>query len=541
MNRKLHLLFIALFTFLQGHPQSTNPDNTFGTAGKSTFSFGPNDSMLTNIALQADGKIIACGRYYYLQPGDIMDDAAICRFNADGSIDENFGNQGKIMLPGGPYSEFISTDMKILDDGKILILGYTLTYNNPNSSTDPEIIVLKYNPNGTPDAAFGNNGFLQVNPGLGNNSGNVLLVQSDNKIVIGGNIEGDGYNFAVFRLNADGTEDTQFGNNGLVSINLGTPDNSADISADNITDIQLLANGKMIVGGSTKRSVAHNYDTMFALLCLNPDGSLDTGFGINGRVFTNFGTFGDEMQSLHVLADQKIIAVGTDATQSLLSKKIIIAKYNADGSLDTTYGQGGKVIFTNGISNPRFSALSSLINANGELVIGGTGNTAPLSNFQKPILMRFTPDGIPDTGFAPNGIYTEDFNFYPADILLQPDGKLLLGGTAYNDSNIREFGVFRYESELLGSAAFANATDFSVSPNPFKNYIDIRLGFLPNKSLTVDLSDMCGRKIASLVSDRQLSEQQNTIRLDLPESLPKGTYLLKINDGKNVTVTKILK
>ena len=186
-------------------------DPDFGIAGKATCAFGTYDSVLSNSALQADGKIVATGQYYYQGADAGVNYAVLCRFNSDGTLDDTFGVGGKVALSSEIFPNVSTTALAILDNGKILILGYTTTVFDSTATSD--MVLIQLNNDGSPDVGFGNNGYLNVGSWLPSNA---MLIQPDQKIVIGGYDREMEDNFAVLRLHPDGASDSSFGLNGLV-------------------------------------------------------------------------------------------------------------------------------------------------------------------------------------------------------------------------------------------------------------------------------------------------------------------------------------
>jgi len=164
----------------------------------------------------------------------------------------------------------------------------------------------------------------------------------------------------------------------------------------------------------------------FALpaICRAAAGDPDPTFGTGGFVTTDFNNGNDWMGKIAVQKDGKIVAIG----ESYSPGKFALARYNPDGSLDTTFGTGGKVVTV--IANVREAAFGLLILANGKILISGTIDL-PTSINRSWALLRYYPDGSLDTTFGNNGITMTDFG-PDADqaygIALQSDGKIVAAG-----------------------------------------------------------------------------------------------------------------
>jgi len=212
--------------------------------------------------------------------------------------------------------------------------------------------VARLNADGTPDAAFGvgtadgtPDGVVSVSLGDGSDEANALALQADGRIVVAGTTTSTGAtsNIALVRLNADGTLDTAFGAgqadgtpDGVVSVSLGAGDDVAKA-------VVIQGNGKILVAGT---SMAADKSTNIAVVRLNVDGSLDTGFGAgttdgtpDGAVAVSLGKGNDDVNAMVLQADGKIIVVGSTSSVGS-SANIVVARLNTDGALDASFGAG---------------------------------------------------------------------------------------------------------------------------------------------------------------------------------------------------------
>ena len=178
---KLKHIYIALF-FLAFNfsvfSQTVTLDNTFGTGGKVLYSFALNGDALNAIAIQQDGKILVCTLKEFSLNGNII----VSRFNADGTLDTNFGINGivetQLVSETGGYNL-----MKLQNDGKILITGS----NSINSNSDFfNFATMRFNSNGSIDTFFGTNGIVITDLDGKGDFGTAVSLQSDNKIIVAG-------------------------------------------------------------------------------------------------------------------------------------------------------------------------------------------------------------------------------------------------------------------------------------------------------------------------------------------------------------------
>ena len=240
---------------------------------------------------------------------------------------------------------------------------------------------------GALDPTFGTSGEVTTDFG-GSDSAQAVAIQSDGKIVAaGGTFSFPSGDFAVARYNVDGSLDPTFGSGGKVTTDFG--------GFDAASAVVIQPDGRIVAAG---RSGGGD----FALARYNADGSLDPTFGSGGKVTTDFGGGFDAAFGVALQTDGKIIAVGQGAS----SFDFALARYNADGSLDPTFGSGGKVTtdFTGGFED----AIAVAIQLDGRIVV--TGQTFS-GGFQKFALARYNADGSLDTSFGSGGIVTTNFGF----------------------------------------------------------------------------------------------------------------------------------
>src|SRR5262245_24661714 len=212
---------------------------------------------------------------------------------------------------------------------------------------------------GALDPTFGTGGKVTTDlQGSSQDDGQAVAVQADGKIVVAGSFQG--IDFAVVRYNADGTLDATFGTGGKVITNFGP-----GFTTDAAQDLAIQSDGKIVVVGSSTNSVG----TDFAVARYNADGTLDASFGTGGLVTTNFGgTSLDAAQGVAIQADGKIVVTGSSNSASP-QDDFAVVRYNADGSLDTGFGTGGKV--TTDFAGSIDDAFAVALQADGKIVAAG--------------------------------------------------------------------------------------------------------------------------------------------------------------------------
>ena len=518
------LLFSTNFSFSQGLVL----DNSFGTNGMVTTAFGISECQMSSLTIQSDNKIIACGSSY----NGLTNQIVLSRYSTNGSLDNTFGNDGKVITPLGTGLENENNSVAILNNGKILVAGGT-----GNATSGIDFGIVRYNSNGTLDTSFGTNGIVISDFNSETNIGRSMKVLSDNKFIIGGSLNvsssGNYPNFVIAKYNENDTLDTTFGNSGYTSINFGTISNNLLVSEDSLSCLEIQADGKIVAGGFT-----YYNQSDFVLVRLNSNGSLDTSFGANGRVITDFGA-GEEIRSIQILANGEIIASGNYYFNSDSNQRIAIAKYNANGSLDTAFGTAGKTLFDINSNQEVFVNSTELQSDNKLFVTGFVLNTD--ADF---FIIRCNTDGTLDKSFGVNGVQVIDsgVNEGAFTSITQPDGKIIIGGGISFTETTLDFILMRFLEPTLVTNSFGmSQNNFSAYPNPFTNSINLTFSLFKNENLTIDLVDANGRIIQNLSKEKVFSSGNNSLNLDLPEILSKGIYFLKISNGFENNTIKIIK
>jgi uncharacterized delta-60 repeat protein len=351
---------------------------------------------------------------------------------ADGDLDPAFGVGGVVMTDFNTSTD-IANAVALQPDGKLVVAGNTYT---DNDFTNQDFAIARYNVDGSLDASFGTNGRVTTDfPNLVA-AISAVVVQPDGKIVVAGGayplftFTGD---FKVARYNPDGSLDTSFGAGGIVTT-IFPGDGSFAFA------LALQSDGKIIAAGTDffDFNPGDMSDTDFALARYNSDGSLDTSFGNGGIVTTDFLGHEDDVYSVLIQPDGKIVAVGS-ANSPIDFYDFAAARYLANGTLDTTFGTGGKTRVDFG-NNDLDIANDAALQPDGKIVAAGT--TVFDFGVQEPFaLTRFNSNGTVDTSFGNGGFVLIDFGSFLQSanaVLVQPDGKIIAVGypnTELDDSD----------------------------------------------------------------------------------------------------------
>lgn len=390
-------------------PPVTGLDPTFGALGKV---FDPT-RLVTTLARQADGKLLT------------LDRMKLTRYNADGSPDATFGTGGRVTIVARGGSTDTMKALALQPDGRILVAGFAATLGQNND----DFAVLRFNTDGSPDLSFGTQGLAITDFDGLNDAAIGVFVQPDGKIVAAGHamlgplVRGN-LNFAAARYLADGSPDPTFGVGGKATLDFGLRSEFANAAA-------LQPDGKIVVAG---RVFADNgtANADMGVARFTAGGVADTTFGSQGTgtLRIDFGAGGivpvvfdggdwDEALDVVLQPDGQIVVGGFRASGGVTNAAL--ARLTSDGRLDTTFGTFGLAV-----SNATSRASGIALQADGKIVLVGPAT----GDF---VLARLTAAGAADTTFNGNGILSVDFfaaSDVAADVLIQPDGRIVVGGTA---------------------------------------------------------------------------------------------------------------
>ena len=323
-------------------------------------------------------------------------DCAVARYSPDFIPVMDFGTNGKAIVDFRGAADYCQ-DAALQADGKILLAGYSYL---PNSS-HADFALARLNVDGSLNASFGNGGKVFTDFGSYQNIARSVAVQSNGKIVVvGGKGYGLGntgnYDFALARYNVDGTLDPDFAG-GTVTTDFAGNDSACGAA--------VLADGKILVAGTADAAGKG----LFALARYEPNGSLDRTFGNAGRVMTNLSGYSG-CGALTVLPDGVAVLAGnsTEYQGQQHSTSLVIARFKADGALDSGFGTGGiaRTVFATAF---RLGATAVAVANDGGMLVsaeadfyGNWSRGIPIHTDH--VLMRYRNDGTLVTEFGDNGV-----------------------------------------------------------------------------------------------------------------------------------------
>ena len=328
---------------------------------------------------------------------------------------------------------------------------------------------------GSLDRSFGGDGRVMTKLGTRYGSAEAIAVQGDGKLVVAGYKSTAGHastpgsaQFVLARHRRNGKLDRRFGphHRGWLSTGLGSVEGWAN-------DVAIQPDGKIVVAGATgpDPAVGENFIADFAVARFRPNGRLDPTFGDHGRVVTDFEHGSDQGESVLLQPDGKIIVVGErfeDVSES--SRAVAIARYDSDGSLDSSFGTGGRALEHIETDSAQMIVSAGALDPTGQILIAGKlsyGGPTPVAD---PAIARFNDDGTVDSEFGTDGVATVDFGSpYAAFTTVAVDsadrivaaGLFLSAGTA---DGPRDFAIARFTAGGVPDAQFGDqghaTTDF---------------------------------------------------------------------------------
>jgi uncharacterized delta-60 repeat protein len=358
-------------------------------------------------AIQADGKLVSAGFSFNGKNLDF----AVARYLPDGNLDSSFHGDGKVTTDVGGADDQANA-VALQPDGKILVAG------RAGNGRNDDLAVVRYNADGSLDGSFGSGGKVQLDVAGFGDSAQAIAVQADGKILIAGYSGRGTQDTVLARLNTDGSRDASgFGTNGVVTTDFAG-------NADFARAVALQADGRIVIAGYSDLGSASTR-TDFALARYNSDGTPDSSFGAGGKVTTDFGGGDDYAEALALQPDGKLVVAGHLFVNG--TADFALARYNADGTLDTAFGTQGKV--TSDLASDNDYAYALALQSDGKLVVGGytAGETRDFA------VVRYTQTGALDPQFGSNGTVQVDIagkDDQAHTVSIQSDGKIVVAGWA---------------------------------------------------------------------------------------------------------------
>jgi uncharacterized delta-60 repeat protein len=308
-------------TALTRYNKSGALDRSFGNNGRVVAALDSGGDGSTALAFQSDGKIVTAGSVIH---NNFLLAFITARFNPDGTLDQTFGTNGVVQTTFGDAAAE-GNDVVLQPDGKIVVVGFS---GAGSYSSNNNVALVRYNPDGTLDQTFGTGGKVKNISGVGTS----VALQADGKIVVVGTFDpgSTSSRFLLARYNSDGTLDGTFGSSGVTTTAIGNGDAFSFA-------IGLLSGGRIVLGGYSSGTQDHD----FTVACYTSNGLLDQTFGNGGIAATDFGGTDDIAYGLAVQRDQVVLGGRSGFYPNF---NFGLARYTSSGQPDQTFGAGGKVV-----------------------------------------------------------------------------------------------------------------------------------------------------------------------------------------------------
>ncbi|MCR5013958.1 MAG: T9SS type A sorting domain-containing protein [Bacteroidales bacterium] len=484
-----------------------------------------------------------------------------------GDLDEQFGDFGTFVTdfaddPDSPTATFV------LSDGKILTVGNTwINYSS-------FLLLTRHHADGSIDLNYGTGGKLcfKALEGGNNYAWDAVLLDDESVIVAGHAFVNPRCNVILTKITRDGYVDTSFGNNGYAhysdsrnfvikacgvqsdgKIVLGgycednfcalrfNADGSLDTSFANgglfynemgmndsfVESLAIQEDDKIVLAGWGIQSHAYNfYESIVARL--DADGNLDTSFGNNGYLIFDIGDDLDSAHDVEVMPDGKILINGYYHIyqEGCLRYAIYLNRRNADGSPDTSFGSNGLVL-NECVSPAENYSEEMLIAEDGTIFC--TGNTRGADGGEDLLVSSFTADGEINMAFGEGGHVVVEFDANQSEsraMAIQPDGLLVVSGIVF-DNNGSSLMLARFYTGVTTSTTEDSATMVAAYPNPVSDVV--RFNSIEGQAFVYD---MTGR----LVMSSQLVDGSLNVA-----SLSQGSYIVRIQNGEDSFMAKFVK
>ncbi len=363
-------------------------------------------------------------------------------FSQTTQLDTSFGERGIVTTAVNTSGSGHSNAIAVQNDGKIISALST------QSGGKPIFSLARYKTDGSPDNTFGTGSVVNTQVGTAGNNANTVEVQNDGRIIAAGDCyNGNIHCFALVRYNPSGSRDSTFGTNGIVITSVGGSD-------DAVKSIAVQSDGKIVAVGYTFNTQLHIY--CLAVVRYDSYGNLDSTFGAGGIDFSFLSAAGYYEYYANAVAIQKngkIVVAGNSYSYSTIPPDIniygdyIIERYNADGTLDNTFGKNGVVTtqISTDIGHSEDVPNSVLIQKDGKILAAGYSLNAGYYDFS---MARYDSSGNLDNSFGTAGLVSTYLSgvsgAYSAAI--QSDGKIVLAGYGGSLSH-HNFALIRYNTD----------------------------------------------------------------------------------------------
>lgn len=488
------LIIVALGSANPVKSQSFYLDQSFGNGGSiAGLSITPN-SRVNDVEVQSDGKIV--GILYNNMKFQVF------RLKTTGAPDSSFGVNGFAEVQLTTNTPNLAVSLALQPDGKILVAGIV-------NKLDNDIALLRFDTDGSLDKSFGNNGIATTGTYNYDDEVQKMLLRPDGKIIVAARRikTGEKTSEELLQFNDDGTIDFSFGNNGMV---IG----SYNGNETNLLSAALQSDGKILTTGYTYAGQVSNSDVFVGRY--NADGSVDMGFGTDGKVIKDFASSAKEDgRKILVQSTGKIVVTCYAPSLSFMTFRL-----NEDGTGDASYGRSGVSALNLNLSDFSFDAM---LVEDDEIVIGGNVEVGGVYDFN---VVKLDKDGNSKYQFGRNGKITTDvfgYTDYLFSLAQQPDGKIIAAGSSIqNIAGLPYPSMVRYVANPVNGVVDVEQQQVQIYPNPNNGTIVVK----SNKAISLYISNITGQ-LLRIVELNNANHYTATV-----SDLPQGINLIKSRDGE---------
>lgn len=513
MKKKLLFSFFVSICFYLNAQMPGSLDVIYGVAGKTLINSDNKQDYANAMRFSSDGGLVLCG--------SSGDDCMLAKLLPNGSPDLSFGTNGIVRFSfGGTNNE--ANDLVLLSDGRILVAGRTEEAGNTS------IGLAKFTAQGELDITFGFLGTLIINFG-DYETANSIIKLSNNKFAITGTIDqGSGQDLMVMKFLSNGTADGSFGSNGRVIVDLNN--GSGDFPRG-----MVLINNKILVSSYAFKG---DYDAV-ALIKLNSDGSLDSGFGVGGKSLVDGLSIGGMLMfpGTQIAIDYQGRILVSGMFTGIQDEDPMLLRFLTNGYPDNSFGDYGLKVY----QIPNHNALKALtVQPDGKIIATGSSNEGYYSS---TFLLRalengsLDPDFAGGTGYITHELGAGSYKSDEAEAMLIEGNKVLLCGDADNSDNNADMCVSRYHLGVITNIEPSGTlTKINAILNPAdRTQIILRGEFPEDENTAIALLNNVGQVCEVWNSEFILSVSDEKY-LKLSKPLSSGVFLVRVS-SKSVNAT----
>jgi uncharacterized delta-60 repeat protein len=419
--------------------ESGVPDETFGTDGVVIHEVDGDSEPF--MAMDSTGRIVLAGERITLD-ADLNHNMLIRMFTEDGELDTTFGTDGIVTWDGteGVNCEDKANTVTFDGTDRVVAAGYSVC------GSDSSMVIWRYNADGSPDTSFDEDGVVMHAVASSSFFAYGVTVDADGRVLATGVVVDAAFerDLIVLRYEPDGTPDATFGTGGYASFDNVAEGGGWDEGYGIIVD----GSGRILVTGHSDGDPDAPASFDMVILGLEEDGTLDTTFDGDGIVSHHNAAGGDGWDTGWDIAldgSGRILVTGSSMSPDL-DDDMVIWRYTSDGTLDATFGTGGVVVHDSAAgANGSDVGYALVVDGEGRILVTGNSDSdpapSPTGDDYDMATWRFSADGTLDTAFCGDGIYTYHgtvgaFNRDAGtSIAIDRQGRIVVGGGASNGSN----------------------------------------------------------------------------------------------------------